>query len=119
MACANSGKHLVTNAEWQAAAAGTPTAGGDPPGCNFAIDNTAPTLTGAGTNCVSVAGMENMVGSLWEMVSDLAVVSASPVIPLRGGGYETTDSGPLLFEADAALTSSDPAIGFRCGMRLR
>jgi formylglycine-generating enzyme required for sulfatase activity len=79
-ACAASGKHLCTNAEWQAAAEGTY----DPPSgaetgnqCRIAPSNTGPRLTGQAGNtpgdigsCISMWGAEDMVGNLWEWTSD-------------------------------------------------
>ena len=75
IACANSGKHLLTNAEWQAAAAGTPDPGEGvptPPGCNVNTKGRfiGASLTGANTGCLSSYGVENMAGSIWEMVAD-------------------------------------------------
>ncbi|HBB66245.1 MAG TPA: hypothetical protein DCZ93_02875 [Elusimicrobia bacterium] len=69
-ACKNAGKHLLTNAEWQTAAAGTPDPGatGTAPNCN--VSGSGPTTTGAGTSCLSSDGVENMIGSLWEWVAD-------------------------------------------------
>lgn len=69
-ACANVGKHICTDSQWQVAAAGTPDPGatGTPPNCN--ISGSAPTTTGGGTSCLSNWGTENMIGSLWEWVAD-------------------------------------------------
>ena len=83
-ACAASGKHLITNAEWQTAAAGTFDPGvwdgsaGGVAKCNTnAAAHPGPRLTGsAGTtpagsdSCISVHGAEDMVGNLWEWTSD-------------------------------------------------
>ena len=73
IACTNAGKHLLTNAEWQAAAAGTPDpgTGAASPACK--VDSTpdaASALTGERTACVSGYGVENMVGSVFEWVAD-------------------------------------------------
>ncbi len=136
LACANEGKHLITNAEWQAAAAGTPAGS-----CN--TSGTGPTTTGAGGACVSAFGAENMIGSLWELVSDWGLytpntgagawgdgemaagsVQAPLAMTARGGSYNTTPissatSGPLSFFMGQIPTFSDATLGFRCGMQLR
>ncbi len=136
LACANEGKHLITNAEWQAAATGTPAAS-----CN--TSGAGPTTTGSGGGCVSSFGAENMIGSLWELVADWGLytpntgagawgdgeMAAGPVqAPLamtaRGGSYNTAPissatSGPLSFFMGQTPTFSDATLGFRCGMQLR
>jgi formylglycine-generating enzyme required for sulfatase activity len=76
--CANAGKHLCTNAQWQKAAAGTP----DPrawPGsvcsvppesglCNTC--SATPRPTGQAAQCTSRWGAEDMIGNTWEWVAD-------------------------------------------------
>ena len=63
-ACALSGKLLCTNAQWQAAAAGTP----DDTTCN--IDHGVAENTGFNTDCESTWGAMDMVGNMQEWVSD-------------------------------------------------
>ncbi len=67
-ACTAAGKRLLTNAEWQAAAAGT-----DKTQCNTP-DNTAGTgvveNTDAFANCLSNWGAVNMAGNVHEWVAD-------------------------------------------------
>lgn len=59
-ACIAAGKHLCSNAEWQAAAAGT-----DTNGC------TGTTIVATGTRgCTSRYGAEDMSGNLWDGVAD-------------------------------------------------
>ena len=96
-ACASSGKRLLTNAEWQMAAAGTP----DPnPGgvavdpnttCNVlsATDEPVPTGT-AGANCESAYGVRDMVGNLGEWVADW-VVGNGPAV--TAGGFPSGTHG--------------------------
>jgi formylglycine-generating enzyme required for sulfatase activity len=73
-ACANVGKRLMTNAEWQLAAAGTPDTGGADDGINTC--NTDPWITGEKTpsgsrkDCISNWAIVDMVGNVWEWVAD-------------------------------------------------
>jgi len=64
-ACANVGKRLLTNAEWQMAAAGTNVT-------NCDVDSGVPILnnTGSHVQCISNWGVHDMVGGLWERVAD-------------------------------------------------
>lgn len=69
VACANSGRRLPSNAEWQMAVTGTPDTGGADNGmtdCNTDNLLPGPTLTGARTGCVSAFGAFDMVGNLME-----------------------------------------------------
>ena len=71
-ACLNVGKRLLTSAEWQMAAAGTPDAG-DPPGandCNTDSSALVPSLSGTRSSCQSNFGAYDMVGNVWEWVAD-------------------------------------------------
>lgn len=63
-ACAASGKRLLTNAEWQMAAAGTP----DSTACN--ISGSSPVTTGSLGSCTSKWATSDMVGNVWEWVAD-------------------------------------------------
>ena len=70
-ACTNSGKRLPSNAEWQAAVAGTPDPGPDD---GIADCNTNSLFfvgpTGSRIRCVSARGAFDMVGNLLEWVAD-------------------------------------------------
>ncbi len=141
-ACANAGKRLPSNDEWQAAVTGTPDTGGSDNGttdCN--TDNLVPglTLTGARTGCVSAFGAYDMVGNLWEWVADWVPLSTAcpgwggfsddyqcfagadtvstggPGALIRGGGFFLgTGAGPLTVRGFLQPSGSSGDIGFRC-----
>jgi hypothetical protein len=69
-ACALAGKRLLTNAEWQQAAAGTPDPGNLDDLTTTCATKSSPALTGARTGCKSIHGTFDMVGNLWEWVAD-------------------------------------------------
>lgn len=93
-ACTNSGKHLPSNALWQAAANGTADAGADngTTDCNTALGSPSVTNTGSRSGCVSARGAFDMVGN-------------------RGIG---TADGPFYVDTTLAVSDSDASIGFRC-----
>ncbi len=70
-ACSAAGKHLITNAEWQAAVAGTVDPDSSDGTAGACLTNAAePRETGSGIDCVSVWGAEDMIGNLWEWTAD-------------------------------------------------
>lgn len=77
-ACALSGKRLLTNAEWQMAAAGTP----DNTNCN--VDTGAVANTGANVSCVSNYQVNDMVGNVREWVGDWMQGDTNPWAPSTG-----------------------------------
>src|SRR5262245_38151263 len=78
-ACENARKRLPSNAEWQAAAMGTPDPGTDDgtTDCNTASTHVA-APTGARSSCKSARGAFDMVGNLAELVADWVPRSTTP-----------------------------------------
>jgi hypothetical protein len=139
-ACALAGKRLLTNQEWQRAAAGTPDPGTDDGGTDCNIGGLGmPSDTGSRAKCASNWGTFDMVGNVEEWVADWV---AQPTVCAGWGafsedrmclaGASTTATGPgALFRGGSfsgvfvesgvfALDATNPArtaraIGFRCG----
>jgi len=139
-ACRLANKRLLTNQEWQAAAAGTADPGTDDEATQCNIDGPpfAPTNTGSRSACTSSWGAFDMVGNVWEGVGDWGPLSTAcpgwggfsddamclsgasttataPGALIRGGRWNT-GTGAGVF---AVLGSGDPAdvggdVGFRC-----
>jgi len=96
-ACARAGKRLLTNQEWQRAAAGTSDPGDADDGATTCATNSTLALTGARPNCVSVWGIHDMVGNAREWVADwldLDVANAKgvPNCTLWPGGFGADSS---------------------------
>jgi formylglycine-generating enzyme required for sulfatase activity len=71
---------LCSNAQWQAAAAGTHDPGSTGTGTQCRISNSSPRATGgagiapgATDTCVSMWGVDDMIGNLWEWTADWLV----------------------------------------------
>jgi hypothetical protein len=141
-ACKNAGKRLPSNAEWQAAVAGTPDPGPD----NGTTDckTTAPFVavaTGSRSACVSSDGAFDMVGNLWEWVADWvpgstgcggswsagvsptfdtqclvgAATTGEPGALVRGSGFAGgAGAGPLAVGGGVVPSGGDFLTGFRC-----
>ncbi len=140
-ACKNSGKRLPSNAEWQAAVAGTPDPGPDngTTDCNTSTAG-AVTSTGSRSSCVSADGAFDMVGNLFEWVADWvprstncgswsagvsptgdeqclagAGTTGEPGALLRGGDFGGGASdGPFLVRGINELSYAYFTFGFRC-----
>lgn len=96
-AARNAGKRLPTNAEWQAAALGTP----DGAPCIVNAGNAGPTGT---AGCVSDVKAFDMVGNLWEWVADWVPLSTTCGVPALFG---TGDANCL---AGASTTAGPGAL---------
>jgi formylglycine-generating enzyme required for sulfatase activity len=96
-ACRNSGKRLPSNAEWQAAALGTPDPWPQDDPVNQCNLNTGSiSLTGARTQCVSDVGAYDMVGNVIEFVADwgpLATTGANWDVFIPGFGGDISNMG--------------------------
>lgn len=139
-ACRLSGKRLLTNQEWQAAAAGTPDTGGADNGtttCNTDNLVPGPSNTGSRSACVSNFGAFDMVGNVAEWVADWTPTSTAcpgwggfsddencfagasatfvPSALIRGGRwFFGSDAGVFAVGGLLALSNASSSIGFRC-----
>ncbi len=99
-ACRNSGKRLPSNAEWQAAALGTPDPWPqDDPAhqCNLSGPSAVP--TGSRNKCVSDVGAFDMVGNVIEFVADWGALATTGTtwdvfIPGFGGDVSNVGGSP-------------------------
>jgi hypothetical protein len=134
-AARNAGKRLPTNAEWQAAALGTPDPGASPGPADCNTTSGDPSLTGARANCVSDVGAFDMVGNLYERVADWvpqstgcvpalfagddnclagAGTTIGPGALLRGGGFiNGTAAGVFAVDGRVTPLGAGFGVGFR------
>ena len=96
-ACRLSGKRLLRNEEWQAAAAGTPDSG-----INDNLTTTCATAsafgvpTGSRSGCKSSWGVQDMVGNAWEWVAEWGetATACGRWLPEMGDDLSCIGSGP-------------------------
>jgi formylglycine-generating enzyme required for sulfatase activity len=90
-ACIKAGKRLPTNEEWYLASVGTPDNANQNTrnGCNISRnwDTSEPGYTGSGETCVSYYGAHDMVGNVWEWVSDTVKNGQYDGLTLPDSGY--------------------------------
>jgi hypothetical protein len=111
-ACTLSNKHLLTNSEWYAAAAGTPSHKADDgsSSCNT-IYVSEPLPVATRSACVSNAGAFDMVGNVWEWTLGEGGISW-----IRGGAYgDDIPAGVLMGFTNNHANAQVYYIGFRCG----
>lgn len=118
-ACQFSGKRLLTNAEWTAAATGTPDPDTDDgtTDCNTGPPGTPtnnPANTGSRASCASPAGAFDMIGNVSEWTVGPVGCCSLPLSWIRGGswvsGPEASVPNPYRYFQGLTL----PVIGFRC-----
>jgi hypothetical protein len=111
-ACENARKRLPSNAEWQAAVAGTPDPGPDNGSTDCNTTSTTFTLpedpvnTGSRSSCKSARGAFDMVGNLYEWVADW--VPRSTTCGTWSAGVSPTGDNQCL--AGAATTGEPGAL---------
>jgi formylglycine-generating enzyme required for sulfatase activity len=116
VACKNARKRLPSNAEWQAAVAGTPDPGLDngSTDCNttsatFSLPED-PVNTGSRSSCVSADGAFDMVGNLFEWVADW--VPRSTACGMWSTDVSSTSDSQCL---SGAATTGEPGALLRGG----
>lgn len=96
-ACRNSGKRMLSNAEWQTAALGTPDPWPqDDPANQCNLNSPTISLTGARSKCVSDVGAYDMVGNVIEFVGDwgpLATAGNNWDVFIPGFGGDVSNMG--------------------------
>jgi len=139
-ACRLSSKRLLTNQEWQAAAAGTADPGTADDGGTTCVTNAElPARTGSRPNCVSRWGAFDMVGNLWEWVGDWSEMASGcdtwperfgedgvcfggdgsanfPSAVARGGSWNgKVSAGIFAISSNSEPSAAFSNLGFRCG----
>jgi len=98
VACARAEKRLPSNAEWYQAALGTV----DDENCN--IDSNGSEETGSHPACVSAAGAQDLIGNVWEWVTDDVIDGQHDGRALPAEGYV----GQVNSNGIATITTGQP-----------
>ncbi len=98
--CARAGKRLPTNEEWYKVALGQSDT-------NTCFSNTTSALTGA-SNCVTSTGIHDVVGNVWEWMSDTTNNGTYKDRSLPSSGYVTLVDG----EGVVLATDTNPDSNF-------
>jgi hypothetical protein len=119
-ACANAGKRLCTNEEWNIAALGTPAGANNNDTCWTAGSNTGSHPTGTLPACVSAIGCYDMTGNVWERVStwyDLTDVATDQSGWDWATGWTAEAEGGSIYTPFGANTGPDGLPGPRQWIR--
>jgi len=110
-ACEIAGKRLMSNAEWVAAATGTPDTDSDngTTDCNAFDFAPGPVNAGSRSACLSTAGAYDMIGNVWEW-SEGAFGTAW----FRGGAWSDGSLASVLSAFQFGPSFQNDNIGFRC-----
>lgn len=89
-ACAKAGKRLPSNSEWQAAVMGTPDKGSSWGAEDCHVNGNwpeSPGRSGSGEKCASYVGAFDMIGNVWEWVTETVADGRREGIELPESGY--------------------------------